>query len=83
VGGKAPGWPSQFADQHRDFGRIGSEMNMQVLRLFAARPQGHLTRLEQINQMNGEGTFCPQTDLQRQRDRTTEADRVGCQNAHE
>ncbi|WP_316228886.1 hypothetical protein [Bradyrhizobium sp. SZCCHNR1070] len=63
VGGKAPGWSSQGMDQHRDDGRIGPEMGVQMFDPFVLQPVENATSFKKIDQVDDQRTFGAAADL--------------------
>src|SRR5665213_1031107 len=63
VRGEAPGWPSQFVDQHRNFSRVRAKVGVHMFDVLGPQPQDDKAGFEQINQVNGKWAVGPTTDL--------------------
>jgi hypothetical protein len=66
VGGKAPLRAAQGMHQHRDFGRIGAEMCVQVLNAFPPQPELDAARFGQVGKVYGERALCAVAHAARQ-----------------
>ena len=83
VDGEAPRRPAQRMHQHRDFGRIGAEMRMQMLDACRAQPGLDAAGLGQIDEVHGQRTVRATAHAPRQRQCLHAAHRPGEQHAHQ
>ena len=79
VDGEAPPWPAQRMHQHRDLGRVGAEVRMQMLDARCAQPRLDVTGLGQVNEVHGQRTVPAMTHAQRQRQCLQQSHRPGQQ----